>query len=105
RAAPSAPRPGRAARLPPFLSRTFDASGGTMMRRNAAGLLALSMALFCGCAQYFIREIDYKEFHDRLQLPHDLPSNPALGAVPLSPVDPRAPADVDHPEREPRYLS
>ncbi len=73
--------------------------------KAATWLLALGMACVCGCAQYFIREIDYDEFHRRNDLPRNLETNPAAGEGPVVPGNAPAPATVNYPERKPRYLS
>jgi outer membrane protein TolC len=76
-----------------------------MMRWKAATwLAALGMVAFCGCAQYFIREIDYKEFHERNHLPHDLETNPTVEQVNI-PGESPTPSNVNFPDLPPRYIS
>ncbi len=67
--------------------------------------LALAFATVTGCAQReFINQADYERFHRENALPLGMDANPALGAEPVTGREP-APADVNFPERKPRYIS
>jgi outer membrane protein TolC len=77
------------------------------MRWNALVFsLAVALATMTGCAQQnWLTEKDYKDFHLRNDIPLGLESKADLSSVPTTMDRPGAPATVDWPEREPRYIS
>src|SRR5258708_11675 len=66
---------------------------------------ALFVATLTGCTQQcFLSQDTLKEFTDRAGLPPNTVSDPSLGTIPKT-SDVQAPPDVNHPEREPWYIT
>ena len=66
--------------------------------------LALVFVTITGCTQtLYITDDQLKSFHAKNLLPPDS-LNPAYGTIPYQTKEPR-PADINNPERDPRYLT
>jgi outer membrane protein TolC len=77
---------------------------GLWRRLVVIALLSFGAALGCQ-QQCFLSECDYQHYHEQLGLPADIESNPASTVTPSSSAFMPAPATVNHPERQIRYMT
>lgn len=67
--------------------------------------LALSVATVAGCTQTcYVSKDDMLAFHQRVGLPPNAVGDTTLGTIPKT-TNIEAPPDVNHPERDPRYIT